>query len=63
MITKMNPDCEKLLKNEVPELDALLTKPMLYLQSVTDSEPDDKVPKLNLELKNLPSEEELLRRF
>jgi hypothetical protein len=34
----MNPDYEKLSKYEVPELDALLTKLMLYLQSVTDSE-------------------------
>jgi hypothetical protein len=41
----MNPDCEKLSKSEVHELDALLTKLMLYLQSVTDSEPDDKFPK------------------
>lgn len=59
----MNIDYEKLSNNEVQNLDALLAKLMLYLQSVSDSEPDDKVPKLSLELKNLPSEEELLRRF
>ena len=59
----MNIEYERLSKNEVQELDALLTKLLLYLQSVSDSEPDDKVPKLSLELKNLPSDEELLRIF
>jgi hypothetical protein len=60
----MDPDYERFSKHEVQELDALLTKLMLYLQSVTDSEPDEKVvPKFALELTNLPSVEELLMRF
>ena len=59
----MNIDYERLSKIEVQEIDDLLKKLMLYLQSLCDSELDDKDPKLSLELTNLHSDEELLRRF
>ncbi|MEY3904058.1 MAG: hypothetical protein RL189_3364 [Pseudomonadota bacterium] len=59
----MKEHSETLSKGELQELDALLTKLMLYLHSTTEPDPASKDPPSIIDPEKIPSEEELLRRF
>jgi len=59
----MKEHYETLSKSELYELDALLTKLMLYLHSTNEPDPARKDPPCILDQEKIPSEEELLRRF
>jgi len=59
----MQEHSETLSKSEFQELDALLTKLMLYLHSTTEPDRANKDPPCMIDPEKIPSEEELLRRF
>ena len=59
----MKEHYEKLSKSELYELDALLTKLMLYLHSKPNPPLQAKIHSSSSTRKKIPSDEELLRRF